>query len=191
MCNGCSRRLTAGFHEIKQVNESEAVDDEFLHEIRQLPGNAFCADCGAREPTWASISLGTLICLNCAGTHREFGVTVSFVQSLTLDELKSEYRHTLRHGGNERFQEAVLQKLPLGGGGGGEGGVGAEGDGGSTVGGAAGYPHAKIAAMMHRVYHSRAAELYRRQLKARASGEEEPTKVRARVWRSHRVACGV
>eukprot|EP00960_Hanusia_phi_P060013 764366-Hanusia_phi.AAC.2 len=29
-----------------------------------------CADCGAPNPEWASISLGILICMQCSGIHR-------------------------------------------------------------------------------------------------------------------------
>ncbi len=111
VCRSCFSRLRVGFHEIKQVQETEAVDDSFLLALRAVPGNDRCADCAAREPTWASISLGTLICLNCAGMHRDFGVSVSFVQSLTLDYLKEQHRKPLVLGGNRAFHKAVLERL--------------------------------------------------------------------------------
>lgn len=34
---------------------------------------------------WASVNNGILLCLNCSGVHRSFGVRVSFVRSITMD----------------------------------------------------------------------------------------------------------
>ncbi len=53
--------------------------------IREMPGNKNCADCGALTPQWASVSHGSLVCLNCSGQHRSLGVHLSFVRSVTMD----------------------------------------------------------------------------------------------------------
>ncbi|KAA8529993.1 hypothetical protein F0562_034402 [Nyssa sinensis] len=53
--------------------------------LRRVCGNDKCADCGALEPDWASLNLGVLVCIECSGVHRNLGVHISKVRSLTLD----------------------------------------------------------------------------------------------------------
>ncbi|XP_022980787.1 ADP-ribosylation factor GTPase-activating protein AGD3-like [Cucurbita maxima] len=53
--------------------------------LRKVCGNDKCADCGAPEPDWASLNLGVLVCIECSGVHRNLGVHISKVRSLTLD----------------------------------------------------------------------------------------------------------
>ena len=49
--------------------------------------NNYCFECGEKGPQWISVNNGIYICLNCAGTHRGFGVQISFVRSLEMDNI--------------------------------------------------------------------------------------------------------
>jgi hypothetical protein len=62
------------------------ADSALIQTIKQIPGNGFCADCDQINPTWASLNLGALICMDCASLHRNLGTHLSRVRSLELDE---------------------------------------------------------------------------------------------------------
>uniref|UniRef100_A0A3Q3RPQ1 Arf-GAP with GTPase, ANK repeat and PH domain-containing protein 1-like n=1 Tax=Mastacembelus armatus TaxID=205130 RepID=A0A3Q3RPQ1_9TELE len=78
-------------------SQSEAVA---LQAIRNAKGNNFCVDCDAPNPTWASLNLGALICIECSGIHRNLGTHLSRVRSLDLDDLPRELTLVLSAIGN-------------------------------------------------------------------------------------------
>ncbi|XP_068449681.1 arf-GAP with SH3 domain, ANK repeat and PH domain-containing protein 1 [Clinocottus analis] len=86
---------------------TRAITDD----IRRLPGNSSCCDCGAPDPGWLSTNLGILTCIECSGIHREMGVHVSRIQSLSLDSLGTSDLLLARNVGNSGFNEILEANL--------------------------------------------------------------------------------
>ncbi|XP_056589466.1 arf-GAP with GTPase, ANK repeat and PH domain-containing protein 2 isoform X3 [Triplophysa dalaica] len=81
----------------RRSSHSEAVA---LQALRNAKGNDLCVDCEASNPTWASLNLGALICIECSGIHRNLGTHLSRVRSLDLDDWPSELTKVLTAIGN-------------------------------------------------------------------------------------------
>ncbi|XP_068325849.1 ADP-ribosylation factor GTPase-activating protein AGD4-like [Pyrus communis] len=88
-----SSKSSLGTYDIRRVKSTESLGntrkfnrvDSVSSILRRIPGNDLCAECGAPEPDWASLNLGVLMCIECSGVHRNLGVHISKVRSLTLD----------------------------------------------------------------------------------------------------------
>ncbi|KAM1520480.1 hypothetical protein ACFX10_010860 [Malus domestica] len=82
-----------GTDDMRRVKSTESLGntikldrvDSVSSILRRIPGNDLCAECSAPEPDWASLNLGILLCIECSGVHRNLGVHISKVRSLTLD----------------------------------------------------------------------------------------------------------
>ena len=74
---------------LKNINVQENNDmkrqKQIINKLLKKPENKFCVDCKNAPPTWASINLGVLICINCSGCHRELGAHISKIKSINLD----------------------------------------------------------------------------------------------------------
>ncbi|KAF2499809.1 ArfGap-domain-containing protein [Lophium mytilinum] len=80
----------------QQARNERALQDL----IKNVPGNDRCADCAARNPGWASWSLGIFLCMRCAALHRKLGTHISKVKSLSMDKWDNEQVDNMKRTGN-------------------------------------------------------------------------------------------
>ena len=98
--------------------------------VRGLPGNDKCCDCGSvngkfsvrlktsrrltvplfLDATWLSTNFGVIVCIECSGIHREMGVHISKIQSLTLDNIGTSQLLVARAMSNEGFNKIMEAK---------------------------------------------------------------------------------
>ncbi|XP_061076041.1 arf-GAP with GTPase, ANK repeat and PH domain-containing protein 2 isoform X2 [Conger conger] len=100
----------SGRNKARRNSQSEAVA---LQAIRNAKGNSLCVDCEAPNPTWASLNLGALICIECSGIHRNLGTHLSRVRSLDLDDWPRELTLVLSAIGNH-MANSIWESRTLG-----------------------------------------------------------------------------
>ena len=62
------------------------------------------------DATWLSTNFGIIVCIECSGIHREMGVHISKIQSLTLDNIGTSQLLVARYMTNENFNKIMEAK---------------------------------------------------------------------------------
>ncbi|KAL8850072.1 MAG: hypothetical protein Q9221_004998 [Calogaya cf. arnoldii] len=88
--------MTTAMSKRTQMRNEKALQDL----VKMVPGNDRCADCEARNPGWASWSLGIFLCMRCASLHRKLGTHISKVKSLSMDSWTNDQVESMRRSGN-------------------------------------------------------------------------------------------
>lgn len=88
--NSDERKIWVEAIEEQILSSLQGMDSDKYKEsvqiIRSIKGNSHCFDCDAPNPSWASLNLGVVICIECSGIHRNLGTHISRVRSLDLDD---------------------------------------------------------------------------------------------------------
>nr|CAD7430161.1 unnamed protein product [Timema monikensis] len=112
--------VTEGFHDstvnyhphLHHVNQSVAhchngvTAISFLRQACAEQFNYFVLDA-----TWLSTNFGIIVCIECSGIHRDLGVHISRIQSLTLDNVGTSQLLLVRHMTNVLFNEIMEATL--------------------------------------------------------------------------------
>lgn len=83
----------------------EALKPRFETIVVKDPSNNRCFDCGSHDHEWASVSFGILLCITCAGHHRQLGTHISRVRSCKMDSWTERQLSVFNAGGNKRLAE--------------------------------------------------------------------------------------
>ncbi|XP_077296216.1 arfGAP domain of ASAP isoform X2 [Arctopsyche grandis] len=98
--------VSEGRHSLLDLHQA------IIRAVLRLPGNQACCDCGStNDATWLSTNFGIIVCIECSGVHRDLGVHISRIQSLTLDRLTTSQLLLARHVGNQAFNEVMERTL--------------------------------------------------------------------------------
>ena len=62
------------------------------------------------DVTWLSTNFGVIMCIECSGIHREMGVHISKIQSLTLDNIGTSQLLVARYMTNDNFNKIMEHK---------------------------------------------------------------------------------
>ena len=85
---------------------------KILDDCLKQPDNKLCAECGMKQPRWASTNLGIFMCIRCSGIHRNLGVHISKVKSVSLDTWPMEQAEFMATMGNEKSNAVWEYALP-------------------------------------------------------------------------------
>jgi hypothetical protein len=81
---GAHERLALWALPSVQLKMAHSMDAAIQRQLRDMAGNQNCVDCGAPQPSWASISYGTLFCLGTSSKRAPlFDVPVRGFHSAT------------------------------------------------------------------------------------------------------------
>ncbi|KAI3378159.1 hypothetical protein SNEBB_009139 [Seison nebaliae] len=88
-------------HRTERQDEKRRIEEKSIKRLRELINanepNKHCAECHQQGPTYVNVTVGSYVCVNCAGQLR--GLTHR-IKSLTLSSFNNEEVNFLKQTGN-------------------------------------------------------------------------------------------
>jgi hypothetical protein len=84
------------------------MQSEFMRKLHLDPENKICADCGAPDPEYASLSHGSLICSRCCKQHRRLQGNVSHPVNISTHAWTSKDINMMLSGGNSLLKNFFI-----------------------------------------------------------------------------------
>jgi stromal membrane-associated protein len=111
MAKSTSTSKLGTVYQMDEIQKLDPVYHKELQQLRRLPENKTCADCGATDSSWTSCNLGVFICINCAQIHRGIGTHVTKVKSTMGTYLwHPDEMEVMRNTGNAKSNAIYLAK---------------------------------------------------------------------------------
>jgi len=159
-------------------------------ELKALPGNDRCIDCGRISPEWASVTLAVFMCLDCSGQHRSLGTHISFVRSVKMDSWTPAQIESMRKGGgNDKCKEFMVSNnsnsVSNHSNSNAQGKIADTDTDTHTHTSVLGYDNRSVS--IREKYDSPYGQLWQQVIKARVEGRDEPTELPEPIQKNHDV----
>ena len=81
--------------------------DDIIRQLQKLPWNKRCADCSTKLPSCVNLTVGSFVCITCAGIHRELSQRVKGVGHSSFTEEEAAWMKAM---GNDKVNLIWLAK---------------------------------------------------------------------------------
>ncbi|KAL7572126.1 hypothetical protein ACA910_001759 [Epithemia clementina (nom. ined.)] len=69
--------------------------DDVIRQLQKLPANKKCADCSSKLPSCVNLTVGSFVCITCAGIHRELSQRVKGVGHSSFTEEEAAWMKSM------------------------------------------------------------------------------------------------